>query len=204
MWVKPWGDCSRSNSGTPGPVKETSNLLERGREHKPCWPDIYHKHSSRCTTSSPFIISKLNAKLEARFSQAPNPQDYELTDSHAVQGLLRERKLKSAKIGRTQKQMAEKTTSPSKKTTFILQILQTMARKPPHLHHKVGRYSFKRTKKLGHKRFNLAEILLPPRAVQQLIASAHENRWTHKKKTPEMIKEEKRQKKLGLAEKRRD
>ncbi len=129
---------------------------------------------------------------------------YELTDSHAVQGLLRERKLKSAKIGRTQKQMAEKTTSPSKKTTFILQILQTMARKPPHLHHKVGRYSFKRTKKLGHKRFNLAEFLLPPRAVQQLIASAHENRWTHKKKTPEMIKEQKRQKKLGLAEKRRD
>jgi hypothetical protein len=91
--------------------------------------------------------------------------------------------------------MAEKTTSPSKKTTFILQILQTMARKPPHLHHKVGRYSFKRTKKLDHKRFNLAEILLPPRAVQQLIASAHENRWTHKKKTPEMIKEQKRQKK---------
>ncbi len=32
MWVKPWGDCSRSNSGTPGPVKETSNLLERERE----------------------------------------------------------------------------------------------------------------------------------------------------------------------------
>jgi hypothetical protein len=53
---------------------------------------------------------------------------YELTDSHAVQELFRERKLTSAKIERTQKQMAEKTTSPSKKTTFILQILQTMAR----------------------------------------------------------------------------
>lgn len=131
---------------------------------------------------------------------------YELTVSHVVQGLLRERKLKSAKIGRSQKQMAEKTTSPSKKTTFILQILQTMARKPPHFHHKVDRYSFKRTKKLGHKRFNLAEILLPPRAVQQLIASAHENRWTHKKKTPEMIKEQKRQKKIRVSreEKRRE
>ncbi len=208
MWVKPWGDCSRSNSGTPGPVKETSNLLEREREHRPCWPDIHHKHSQGALLLLPSSSASSMPSWKQDFHKLQTPKIisyYELTDSHAVQGLLRERKLKSAKIGRTQKQMAEKTTSPSKKTTFILQILQTMARKPPHLHHKVVRYSFKKTKKLGHKKINLAEILLPPRAVQQLIASAHENRWTHKKKHPKWSKNRKDKKyfRVSREEKRR-